>query len=111
MRLFLVLLSILTIGFGVPAFSEPTSTPSPTPTPSLLATVANDPCLDVIKSVVSQVETSSGSVYKLRSVTLLSATEERDYELRFDGLSGKYDLVLDNDSSNKCFLIQQKYIF
>jgi hypothetical protein len=103
MRFILIAASILNFAFSLQAFSDPPAAP--------YASVENDPCISVIRSVVDQVQTSSKGMYKARSVTLISATEERDYDLRFDGLSGRYDLVLDNDASNRCFLIQQKYVF
>ena len=94
------LLIALLISTG--AFAEPTGP---------YVTVITDPCVEGIKRAVGAIEFSTNFLNKIREVNLLSVGEERTYQLNFNNLAGHYELILDNDNTNKCFLIQARYVF
>ena len=70
-----------------------------------------DPCYQTIAQAVETVRTSSQQPLILKSAELQSETSERVYLLKFDGLVGAHRLILENDSTNRCFVIQLSYEF
>lgn len=73
--------------------------------------IEKDPCSEIVRQAILTIQVSSAKHLPVSSVELLSAKEDRFYQLKFDGLVGSYKLVLDNDPNNRCFFVRQNFEF
>lgn len=68
-----------------------------------------DPCYKVLVEIAELIERSSKNEAQLSRIELNSALNERVYTMRFAGLIGSYNIVLDNDANNRCFILENSF--